>query len=672
MESITIIYIVLAVFISVAIAFFQYFYKVNRTPKVHILLFSLKALSLFLIGLLLINPKITTLETENIKPVLSVLVDNSLSTQFFKEEKKVQELISKVESNEELQDKFEVQYFSFGNDIKVLDSLSFAETQTDISKAIDAVNELNKDKNAATILITDGNQTQGNDYEFSSTKNKIFPVVIGDTIKYQDIQISQLNVNKYSYVKNKFPVEALLYYEGKETVNTTFSIVKNGSRVFSKRVRFSPENPVQTVTANLVSNTKGVHYYTASISSIENEKNTKNNYKSFSVEVLDEQTKVLLLSSFLHPDLGALKKAIESNKQRKVDIALIQDKNINLDAYQFFVLYQPNSYFKTTLEKIPSNFLLVSGTKTDWNFLNSQSLGIQKRAINQKEEYTAIYNPDFLTFYQEDIGFGQFPPLKDKFGEVQLKKESQSLLYQKYAGVETTQPLLSTFEENDKKYAVLFGEGIWKWRAASYLKEKNFESFDTFVGNLVQYLASTKKRKRLEVKAQRLYAANEPITISAFYVDKNYQFDSRASLELTVTNLESKAKKSIPFSLFNNSYQVAVEGLASGEYSYTVTVKNQNISSSGRFKIEDYQIEEQFTNANFKKLEQLALKTDGAIVYADKVDELLKKIQEDASFYTTQKSITKKQSLVDWKWLLLLMIVLLSIEWFVRKYYGKI
>ncbi|MDO6676382.1 VWA domain-containing protein [Tenacibaculum sp. 1_MG-2023] len=672
MESTTIIYIVLAVFISVAIAFFQYFYKVKRTPKVHILLFSLKALSLFLIGLLLINPKITTLETENIKPVLSVLVDNSLSTQFFKEEKKVEESLSKIKSNQELQNKFDVQYFSFGNDIKVLDSLSFAETQTNISKAIDAVNELNKGKKAATILITDGNQTQGNDYEFSSTKHKIFPVVIGDTIQYQDIQISQLNVNKYSYVKNKFPVEALLYYEGKETVNTTFSIVKNGNRVFSKRVRFSPENPVQTVTANLVSTTKGVHYYTASISSIANEKNTKNNYKSFSVEVLDEQTKVLLLSSFLHPDLGALKKAIESNKQRKVDIALIQDKNINLEAYQFFVLYQPNSYFKATLEKIPSNFLLVSGTKTDWNFLNSQSLGIQKRAINQKEEYTAIYNADFLTFYQEDIGFGQFPPLQDKFGEVQLKKESQSLLYQKYAGVETTQPLLSTFEENDKKYAVLFGEGIWKWRAASYLQEKNFESFDTFVGNLVQYLASTKKRKRLDVKAQRLYAANEPITISAFYVDKNYQFDSRASLELTVTNLETKAKKSIPFSLFNNSYQVSVEGLASGEYSYTVTVQNQNISSSGRFKIEDYQIEEQFTNANFKKLEQLASKTDGATVYVDKIDDLLKKIQEDASFYTTQKSITKKQSLVDWKWLLLLIVILLSTEWFVRKYYGKI
>ena len=672
MESITIIYIVLAVLISVAIAFFQYFYKVKRTPKVHILLFSLKALSLFLIGLLLINPKITTLETENIKPVLSVLADNSLSTQFFKEEKKVQELISKVESNEELQDKFNVQYFSFGNDIKVLDSLSFAETQTNISKAIEAVNELNKDKNAATILITDGNQTQGNDYEFSSTKNKIFPVVIGDTIKYQDIQISQLNVNKYSYVKNKFPVEALLYYEGKETVNTTFSIVKNGSRVFSKRVRFSPENPVQTVTANLVSNTKGVHYYTASISSIANEKNTKNNYKSFSVEVLDEQTKVLLLGSFLHPDLGALKKAIESNKQRKVDIALIQDKNINFDDYQLYVLYQPNSSFKSVLEKITSNYLIITGTKTDWNFINSQNLGVVKKVINQKEEYTALYNADFLPFLQENIGFTHFPPLQDKFGEVQLKKEAQSLLYQKFAGVETTQPLFTTFEENDKKYAMLFGEGIWKWRASSYLKEQNFESFDAFIGNLAQYLASNKKRKRLEVTSERLYPANAPITITAFYVDKNYQFDNRANLELTLTNKETKEQKKLPFSLVNNSYQVSVEGLLSGDYTYKVSVANQNITSYGQFKITDYQIEEQFTNANRKKLQALASKTNGAVFYPNTTTQLLQDLVNDETYYTTQKSTAKEQNLIDWKWILFLIVAFLSIEWFIRKYYGKI
>ncbi|WP_428743072.1 VWA domain-containing protein [Tenacibaculum sp.] len=672
MELTTVIYIVLAVLVSIAIAFFQYFYKVKRTPKVHIMLFALKALSLFLIGLLLINPKIKTIETENIKPVLAVLVDNSLSTQFFKEEQNVREALSKIQKNEAIQDKFEVQYFSFGKEVDVLDTLFFSDTQTNISKAINAVDELNKDKILTSVLITDGNQTQGNDYEFVTSKNKIFPVVVGDTIQYQDVQISQLNVNKYSYLQNKFPVEALLYYEGKEKVNSTFTIQQNGQKVFSKNVEFSPENPVQTITTNLLSTKKGLQYYAASISKINKEKNTKNNYKSFSVEVIDEQTKVLLLSSFLHPDLGALKKAIESNKQRKVDIALIYDKTVNLEDYQLYVLYQPTSYFKSVFEKISSNFLLISGTKTDWNFINTLDIGINKRVINQTEEYTAIYNPNFLTFFQEDIGFNQFPPLQDKFGEVQLKKEAQSLLYQKYAGVETTQPLLSTFEENEKKHAILFGEGIWKWRAASYLKEQNFESFDTFIGNIVQYLASNKKRKRLEVTSERLYPANAPITITAFYVDKNYQFDNRATLELTITNKETKEQKKLPFSLVNNSYQVSVEGLTSGEYSYQVSVANQNIHSYGQFKITDYQIEEQFTNANKKKLQALASKTKGKVFYPTKTKELLDTLVNDESYYTTQKSIAKEQNLIDWKWILFLVVAFLSIEWFIRKYYGKI
>ena len=44
----TIIYIVLAVLVSVAIAYFQYFFKTKKNPKITVLLFFLRALSLFL------------------------------------------------------------------------------------------------------------------------------------------------------------------------------------------------------------------------------------------------------------------------------------------------------------------------------------------------------------------------------------------------------------------------------------------------------------------------------------------------------------------------------------------------------------------------------------------------------------------------------------------------
>ena len=85
-----------------------------------------------------------------------------------------------------------------------------------------------------------------------------------------------------------------------------------------------------------------------------------------------------------------------------------------------------------------SNYLLVSGSSTDWNFINRKQLGLYKNSINKTENYRATYNDGFLTFLQEDIGFNSFPPLKDKFGEVNISKEYQKLkedaLFQQQVG----------------------------------------------------------------------------------------------------------------------------------------------------------------------------------------------------------------------------------------------
>ncbi|WP_240614666.1 VWA domain-containing protein [Polaribacter filamentus] len=490
-----------------------------------------------------------------------------------------------------------------------------------------------------------------------------------------DLKIAQLNVNKYSYLQNKFPVEVILNFEGTETINTQFSIFNDGKTVYRENVSFSSDKKSATITANLTSTKEGLQYYTASINTLKNEKNTKNNSEIFSVEVINEQTKVLILSSVLHPDIGALKKSIESNKQRSVDVLLVDKFKGNIQDYQLVIFYQLNNKFTSIISELKqqnSNYLLISGADTDWNFINKQQLGFTKNAINQTENYGAIYDDSFLTFLQEDIGFDNFPPLKDKFGEVLISKEHQTLLYQNVNGIQTNQPLFTTFDVNNQRSAVLFGEGIWKWRAVSFLNSNSFEEFDKFTGSLVQYLASNKKRDRLEVNANTIYPANSTIHISAFYTDKNYQFDARAALEIAITNSETKEVTKIPFSLINNSYQIEIENLTSGDYSYKVEVLGLDIKTNGRFKITEYQIEEQFTNANESKLQQLAAKTGGKVYYKNQMADLTKELLENESFYTVQKLSIKQQILIDWKWILFFIIGLFTAEWFIRKYHGKI
>lgn len=630
---------------------------------------------MFLLILLLINPVIEKVVIENEKPIVSILVDNSKSISFFKEAKNVSDIVYNVKNNNALRDKFSINEFTFGKNLQVLDSLSFLENETNIATAIKGITELHKEKIAPIILITDGNQTIGAAYEFLNSKHPIYPIIVGDTTKYVDLKITQLNVNKYSYIQNKFPVEVLLNYEGNETVKTQFSIFSQGKTIFRENVTFSSDKKSTTITANLTSTKEGLHYYTASIRKINNEKNTKNNTKNFSVEVIDEQTKVLILSSVLHPDVGALKKSIESNKQRSVDVFLI-DKFLNqISDYQLIIIYQVNDKFNSIISQLKeskSNYLLISGSNSDWNFINKQKLGFTKNAINQTEKYGAIYNDSFLTFLQEDIGFNNFPPLKDKFGEILISKEHQILLYQNINGIQTTQPLLVNFDVDNQKSAVLFGEGIWKWRASSFLTTNSFEEFDRFTGSLVQFLASNKKRARLVMNVENSYPANSTINISAFYTDKNYQFDARVALELSIRSKETNEVIKIPFSLINNSYQVAIENLPSGNYSYDVEVLDQKINKSGRFKITEYQIEEQFTSANLNKLQQLATKTGGKLFYKNQIDDLTNELLDNKSFYTVQKSSVKQQNLIDWKWVLFFVITLLTVEWFVRKYHGKV
>jgi energy-coupling factor transporter transmembrane protein EcfT len=675
LQSIIILYILIALFASIAVAYFQYLYKVKTKAKRNTLLFILKSISLFLLLLLLINPKITTTIIENSKPTLSILVDNSKSISFFNEERNVIDFISKLKKNKELTAKFNFEDFIFSKALAVSDSLSFKGKSTNIHKAISDLNNLNTGKNAPILLLTDGNQTIGSAYEYTNATQTIYPIVFGDTVKYKDLKINQLNVNKYSYIKNKFPVEVLLNYDGDENVKTKFVIFNGNKKVFSKNLQFSKSDNSQIITTNLTSIKEGNNYYTATIQKIKGEKNTNNNTKNFSVEVIDEQTKVLLLTSVLHPDIGAIKKAIESNKQRSLDISVADEFKGKLTDFQLIIPYQPNNLFKSVLNKIKElnlNSLVVTGTDSDWNFINKQQLGFTKKAINQTENYAAIYNDSFLTFLQEDIGFNEFSLLKDTFGSITFYKEHEDLLFQSINGLELQQPLIAVLEQNKQKMAVIFGEGIWKWRASSFIKSSSFQEFDQFIGNLVQYLSSKKKRDRLVITSENLYPANTIVNISAFYTDKNYKFNERASLEIAITNKETKKVVKLPFSVMNNSYQIAIENLDSGNYIYKVSVVGQDIIKYGSFKITAYNIEEQFTNSDVQKLKNLAVKVGGKVFFKDEVASLSKKLLEDKRYYTVQKSSTKEQNLIDWQWFLIFVISLFSAEWFIRKYYGKI
>jgi hypothetical protein len=675
LEKYLIIWILLGLILSIFLGYYLYYYKVKQPTKINLLLAIIRSFVFFLIGLLLINPSIPEEVLFSQKTKLSVLVDNSSSIKYFKKDSLINHILEGLKNDKKLNKKFNIDYYSFGNKFQLSDTFNFNDNQTDISIPLKKITRIQKNRNSPIVLISDGNQTIGNDYLYTKIKEPVFPIVIGDTSKYKDVKISQINVNRYSFINNKFPVETILQYDGVQPVRLRYSIENNGKIIYTKIIKFTEKNNSRILKTFIKASQEGLNVYKSKIQYLENEKNKANNYKNFSVEVNNKQSKILIVSSFYHPDLGALKKAIERDKQRKVNIEIIKSKKHQINDYQLIILYQPDEKFNLLLKQLNSNklsFMLITGSKTDWSFINNESLGITKKNINQLENYSASFNNSFFTFSQKNIGFENFPPLLDYFGELNIMIPHQTLLFQNINGYSSQRPLLVAANENNQKKIFLFGEGIWKWRSSSFQKKNSFINFDKFIGSIVQYASNKKIRDRLDIDIKPSYNINSKILISAFYIDENFQFDNRATLLFTVLNKNTKEKKILPFSLSDSSYQLYLNSLDSGKYEYTVSVNEQDISKKGNFVVNDFLVEEQFTSANSNKLGLLAKKTKGELYFEDNYNLLMDKLVNDDQFQIEQKSKQISSNLINKTWMMLVIVTLLSLEWIIRKYIGKV
>ncbi|HKJ49413.1 MAG TPA: hypothetical protein VJ973_10005, partial [Christiangramia sp.] len=503
METSTILYIALALIAALGFAFFQYLYPAKkRRPGKDYIFFTLRFISVFLIILLLINPKIKSVDYEIDKPGLILLSDNSQSISYQGQGEELKRLSSSIAQNKEIQKNFEVNRLSFGESVGLNDSMNFSAGQTDIYAALSETEDIFSNKNSAVILLTDGNQSVGRDFRYYKNKAgiEVFPVIIGDTTSYTDLSIGQINVNRYAFLNNRFPVEIFVDYSGNDLQEAEVKIRSGNALIYSQTVNFSDESKSQIIRTELPANSLGVKTYQVEIEPVTAEKNLVNNSQKFAIEVIDERTSVLILSGITHPDLGALEKSIESNQQRSVDIKYIDDDNTQLSEYQLIIIYQLNSRFNKFIAEILENnynYLIITGTKTDWNYLNNLDLGYTKGYANQPQEIFPVYNPTFSSFQFEDIGFSDFPPLVDKFGSVEFEDNKFNiLLSQELQGVETGEPLMAV-SQNNPKSGFLLGENIWRWRAKSYVDNKSFQEFDDFMGKLIQNLASTNSRQRL-------------------------------------------------------------------------------------------------------------------------------------------------------------------------------
>jgi hypothetical protein len=135
--------------------------------------------------------------------------------------------------------------------------------------------------------------------------------------------------------------------------------------------------------------------------------------------------------------------------------------------------------------------------------------------------------------------------------------------------------------------------------------------------------------------------------------------------------METKESFISPLILKENYYEIDLSAMNAGDYSFSLTLDDDvKLTRTGTFTIFDYHIEQQFLNADVKKLTRLATNTNGDVSFLSDSYKVLDDLANNDSFKQIQKESEIIKPLIEFKYILMLIIISLSLEWLIRKYNG--
>jgi hypothetical protein len=224
----------------------------------------------------------------------------------------------------------------------------------------------------------------------------------------------------------------------------------------------------------------------------------------------------------------------------------------------------------------------------------------------------------------------------------------------------------------DKKIAVTCGEGLWKWRIAEYARTGNHDNFNEIIDKMVQYLSIQEDKRRFKVEVPQTVYENDHVVFSASLYNESYEAVNEPDIELAISS-EDGNQYDFVFNKYGDSYILDAGGFPVGSYKYRASVKlgMDAFSDAGGFTILPLEIERSNTVADHNLLYRLAESGNGLMLNDNDIlgiPELIRAREDVKPVVYTQKRFT---DLINLHWIFGLLIALLGIEWFLRKYAGS-
>ncbi|MBS1774829.1 MAG: VWA domain-containing protein [Bacteroidetes bacterium] len=663
----------------VSVAFGLWTYRVDRQRSTPFpwLTATLRTITVFLTAALLIAPLLHLNKQNTIKPIVLFLQDNSQSiantlnkdtTQY---RTQAEQLLSKLSRD------YQIVRWGFGADIHHDTLFQYKQPATDISQALEqAVSVYGQQNLGAIILATDGRFNQGNNplsINFPY-QGSIYTVALGDSSIQKDLRIAKVYANKTVTLNNQFEIRADIIADRCNGYNANATLTdKTNNQSTTASIQIPSDRYDRTISFTTTASTPGIHHYVISLPAAQDEKNTTNNTADIFVEVINEKKEILLLTHAPHPDVNAIREALNGLDEYNLIVETADKVPKSISNFDAIILHGlPSSLFPLntiSLQKKPLWLILTGNNNIPQTAQLVQNVTLQVNPQNLQNQFP-IYNTTFSDFNMPaniNAVADKLPPLAVPSGII--KPAPNSLILFSTKG-NANLPLWM-LQSGTVPSAILSGEGIWRWRMAEYRFFNTHSTIDQAIRQTISFLVARKQDKPFHVEPSKyVWSDAEPITVSGYLLNANNEQINTPEVNFSLTDASKKNQK---FSMDRNgnAYKLNLGLRASGEYHYEATVHHEGKTwtSSGSFVVQSVPIEQMETGVDYPLLYTLAHQYSGSFFTDKNIASVYDSIHTNPAIKPLIQTQSETEPLINWKWYFLILLITASAEWLLRKYW---
>lgn len=578
---------------------------------------------------------------------------------------------------------------------------------------------------SAIVLATDGASNVPSDIattlrELRARDIPVFTIGVGDTARPLDAELTRINMPRRVLVGSRVNIETFVGLSGYNNTKVLLGVREDGRAIKTEEFNLRG-NDTQAINLEITPATPGVHRYTVEITPLDGEITVENNKQDALVEVIEGPLRLLHVEGEPRWELGKIRESLALNEKNVILVSLQRTGENKFYRQGIGNQNELATGFPATEEELFSYDGLVIGSVEAGFFTADQLRSIEafvaRRGagllalggrlsfdggkykgttlddllpisltggpVDDANSFTPVYKPLLtaagqahpITRLYEDRGqnqktWNELPPISVSQALTNVKPGATVLLEaRKMDGAGAHIPLLVQQRYGRGQTLALTASDTWRWRMR--MDSKN-NAHETFWRQMLRYVVSGTPRQTEVSTAKDVYSLDDTINIVADVRDKKFNAAGDAQATARVTK-PSGATVDVPlkFTTLNEANIYTGEFKADELGQHRIELVGQSaslgqLSANANVLVSDLNREYYSAAQNSDLLKRIAEETGGKYYTPAQTQSLL----DDLTYRQTPYSERVTKDLWDMPVNFLLLIGLLSAEWFLRKREG--